>query len=77
MSTIEENVLSAQIGAPTTRSGESFLSKGLRLLCSVRFGVILLCLLALACFLGMVIMQQNVDGFENYYTALTPAQRLV
>ena len=30
-----------------------------------------------ACFLGMVIMQQNVDGFENYYTALTPAQRLV
>ena len=77
MSTIEENVLLAQIGAPATKSGESFLSKGLRLLCSVRFGVTLLCLLALACFLGMVIMQQNVDGFENYYTALTPAQRLV
>lgn len=27
--------------------------------------------------IGMLIMQQNVDGFENYYAALTPAQRLV
>jgi cytochrome c biogenesis protein len=25
----------------------------------------------------MLVMQQNVDGFENYYAALTPAQRLV
>ena len=25
----------------------------------------------------MLIMQQNVDGFENYYAALTPSQRLL
>jgi len=76
MSTIEENVIAQRMAAPA-RKGESVLSKFLRLLCSVRFGVTLLCLLALACFLGMVIMQQNVDGFENYYAALTPAQKLV
>jgi cytochrome c biogenesis protein len=53
------------------------LSKFLRLACSVRLGVVLLCLLGLACLIGMLIMQQNVDGFENYYATLTPAQRLL
>lgn len=37
----------------------------------------MLILLGLACFLGMIIMQQNVEGFNNYYAQLTPAQRLV
>lgn len=37
----------------------------------------LLCLLGLACLIGMLVMQQNVDGFENYYAALTPAQKLL
>ena len=49
----------------------------MRWVCSVRLGVFLLCLLGLACLIGMLIVQQNVDGFENYYAALTPAQRLV
>lgn len=80
MSTIEEEVLISQPAAPAAqkkKAGESFLSKFLRLICSVRLGVTLLCLLGLACLIGMLIMQQNVDGFENYYAALTPAQRLV
>ncbi len=59
------------------KAGESLFSTFLKTLCSVRFGVILLILLALACFLGMIIMQQNVDGFERYYAELTPAQKLV
>ncbi|HEX8473565.1 MAG TPA: cytochrome c biogenesis protein ResB [Pyrinomonadaceae bacterium] len=46
-------------------------------LSSVRFGVSLLVLLVVACMIGMIIMQVNVDGFENYYTELTPAQRLL
>ena len=60
-----------------TKARESLLSHFLKLICSVRFGVVMLILLALACFLGMIIMQQNVDGFDRYYEALTPAQQLV
>jgi cytochrome c biogenesis protein len=47
------------------------------LLSSVRFGVVLLVLLALACMVGMLIVQVNVDGFDKYYAALTPSQRLL
>lgn len=46
-------------------------------LSSVRFGVSLLVLLVVACMIGMLVMQVNVDGFENYYAALTPAQKLL
>ena len=49
----------------------------MRFACAVRLGVMLLSLLVLACFLGMLIMQQTTDGFENYYAALTPAQRTI
>lgn len=63
------------------RSGEnsrrSLVTQILDLVCSVRLGVSLLVLLGLACLIGMLVMQQNVDGFSNYYQALTPAQRLV
>ncbi|MEP7213989.1 MAG: cytochrome c biogenesis protein ResB, partial [Acidobacteriota bacterium] len=78
MSTIEENIIDTPVRVRGEKSAvSSLLSGALKLLCSVRFGVTLLCLLALACFLGMIVMQQSVDGFENYYAALTPAQRLV
>ncbi len=59
-----------------TVRNESYLSKLMGLLCSVRFGVVLLILLGLACFIGMLIMQQNVEGFDRYFAELTPAQRL-
>jgi cytochrome c biogenesis protein len=49
----------------------------LDLLSSVRFGVSLLVLLAAACMVGMLIMQQNVEGFDKYFAALTPAQRFL
>lgn len=57
--------------------GEPLLSRFLRLIYSVRLGVTLLVLLGLACLTGMLIMQQNVDGFERYFLQLAPAQRLV
>lgn len=44
---------------------------------SVRFGVILLVLLTVASMIGMIIMQQSVQGFDKYYMELTPAQKLV
>jgi cytochrome c biogenesis protein len=46
-------------------------------LSSVRFGVVLLVLLAGACVVGMLVMQVNMDGFDKYYAALTPSQRLL
>ena len=44
---------------------------------SVRFGVVLLCILVALSMLGMLIIQQNVDGFDAYYASLTPAEKLV
>src|SRR6185369_14967226 len=76
MSTVENKLLN-QIATPEGNRKDSMLSAFLRIACSVRVGVILLCLLGLACLTGMLIMQQSVDGFENYYAALTPAQRLL
>ncbi len=59
------------------RSKESILDKVLRLLSSVRFGIIMLSLLLVCCMIGMLVMQINVDGFQEYYRSLTPAQRAV
>jgi cytochrome c biogenesis protein len=78
MSALEETRPQALPDLPVNvRSGESLLGRFLKLLCSVRLGVTLLVLLGLACLAGMLVMQENVDGFDNYYASLTPAQQLV
>ncbi|HKP68675.1 MAG TPA: cytochrome c biogenesis protein ResB, partial [Pyrinomonadaceae bacterium] len=77
MSTAEEKIVVPPASSLPRGAGISIVTRFLRFACSVRLGVILLCLLGLACLVGMLIMQQNVDGFENYYAALTPAQRLL
>jgi cytochrome c biogenesis protein len=78
MSSLEETGINSTVDFPVPKEKkESLLSMFLGMLCSVRFGIIILILLGLACFIGMVIMQQNVDGFESYFSALTPSQRLV
>ena len=78
MSVLEETIREAPVEAPAReRSRESPLSRFLRLICSVRLGVTLLSLLGLASLIGMLIMQQNVEGFDRYFADLTPAQRLV
>lgn len=75
---MEETLTEKTVDSPVkTNTNESLLSRFLKLLCSVRFGVTLLVLLALACLVGMLIMQENVDGFANYYASLTPSQQLV
>ncbi|WP_352430084.1 cytochrome c biogenesis protein ResB [Pyrinomonas sp.] len=53
------------------------LERTLKLLSSVRFGIVLLVLLVIVCMIGMLVMQQNVDGFAEYYAKLTPAQRVL
>ena len=77
MSTAEENIVAPPAGSVARNSGQPLVTRFVRFACSVRLGVTLLCLLGLACLIGMLIMQQSVDGFENYYAALTPAQRLL
>lgn len=51
--------------------------RALKLLSSVRFGVTLLIILTILSMVGMLIMQQNVEGFDHYYAALKPSQKIV
>jgi cytochrome c biogenesis protein len=46
-------------------------------LSSVRLGIVLLCILVALSMVGMLVMQQNVQGFDSYYVSLTPAEKLV
>jgi cytochrome c biogenesis protein len=78
MSAIEESKTEVRVpkGAAEPAS-PSFVTKFLNLLSSVRFGVVLLVLLAAASMAGMLIMQQNVEGFDKYYAELSPATRFL
>ncbi|MGD9628359.1 MAG: cytochrome c biogenesis protein ResB [Pyrinomonadaceae bacterium] len=73
----ETEVLPASPAAMPTYKASSLINAGIRFVSSVRLGVGLLITLGAACVIGMLIMQQNVAGFANYFAALTPAQRLV
>jgi len=78
MSAVEETKI--EISVPQARAvpaSPSIVTRFLNLLSSVRFGVSLLILMVVACMIGMLIMQQNVEGFDKYYAALTPSQRLL
>lgn len=78
MSALEETIREIPAESPSKEGRrDSLLSRFLTLLCSVRLGVGLLIALGLACLIGMLIMQQNVDGFARYFAELTPSQRLV
>lgn len=68
--TIEAKVLSRTGSKPAINRIVDFLS-------SVRFGVSLLIILVVLSIVGMVIIQQNVQGFDSYYASLTPAERTV
>jgi len=59
------------------KKSNSILNKVLRLLSSVRFGIVMLSMLFACCMIGMLVMQVNVDGFQKYYASLKPAQRTV
>jgi cytochrome c biogenesis protein len=59
------------------KKSESVLDKFLGLLSSVRFGVTMLVILLICSIIGMLVMQVQVEGFQDYYRRITPAQRLV
>ncbi|HKG22998.1 MAG TPA: cytochrome c biogenesis protein ResB [Blastocatellia bacterium] len=72
-----ESPADANHSARASEPGESIIDKVLRLLSSVRFGILMLMLLLACCMAGMVIMQQSVDGFDLYYERMAPAQRVL
>jgi cytochrome c biogenesis protein len=77
MSAIEETKTEVRLPKATAAAQPSFVTRALNLLSSVRFGVTLLVLLAAACMVGMLIVQQNVEGFDKYFAGLTPAQKFL
>ncbi|MDQ3801848.1 MAG: cytochrome c biogenesis protein ResB, partial [Acidobacteriota bacterium] len=84
MSALEETVVkeappkTASVAAAAGKAkskSQPIVNRFLDFLSSVRFGVILLCVLVFLSFLGMIIIQQNVQGFETYFASLTPAEK--
>src|SRR4051794_11604983 len=73
MSASEETLKTAPIVKPTA----PVLNRFLDAISSVRVGVVTLCFLVFFAMVGMVIMQQEVEGFEQYYISLTPAENLM
>ena len=74
MSAAEETLRTGEL--PKRRSapiGNRFLD----FISSVRFGVSLLIALVVLSMIGMLIVQQNVNGFDAYFASLTPAEKLV
>src|SRR5688572_27096195 len=68
--TIEAKALRQTASKPILNSVLDFLS-------SVRFGVSLLIILVVLSIIGMVVIQENVQGFDTYFASLTPAEKLV
>lgn len=58
-------------------SSLSVIDRFLNLLSSVPFGIVLLILLIVACMIGMLIQQQELETFPAYYSELTPAEKTV
>jgi len=74
MSAVEETIKSRP---DTQRHSAPFLNRALDFLSSVRFGVFQLCILVVLAMAGMLVLQQNVQGFDAYYVSLTPAEKVV
>lgn len=75
MSAAEETLRST--GEISKRKSAPIGNRVLDFISSVRFGVSLLISLVVLSMIGMLIIQQNVDGFDAYFASLTPAERLV
>jgi len=74
MSTAEETLRSKDVLRPKS---DPIVNRGIDFLSSVRVGVVTLCLLVVLAMIGMLVMQQDVEGFATYYASLTPAESLV
>ena len=74
---VAEETLKEKTGAVSKPKSEPFFNRILGFLSSVRFGVSQLIALVALSVLGMLIVQQNVNGFDTFYLSLTPAEKSV
>src|SRR5215210_7534002 len=74
MSAAEETI---NTGVAARRRSAPLVNRMLDFISSVRFGVVQLCILVFLAMAGMLIMQQNVEGFDAYYASLMPAEKAV
>lgn len=75
MSTIEETIRTEAAKTSVAKAG--LLDRAVNFLSSVRLGIFLLVILIVLSMIGMLIIQQNVQGFDSYYASLTPAEKIV
>lgn len=73
---VAEETLKENIAKSSKRAAVPISNRVLDFLSAVRFGVSLLIGLVFLAFLGMIIVQQNVNGFETYYASLMPAEKI-
>lgn len=73
---VAEETIQAKTQALSKPKSVPVINRVLIFLSSVRFGVTLLCILVLFSVIGMLIIQENVNGFDAYYASLTPAEKL-
>lgn len=74
---VAEETIKEQAGSFSKPKTAPVINRVLDFLSSVRFGVVLLCILVLLSLIGMLIVQQNVNGFDGFFASLTPAEKLV
>jgi cytochrome c biogenesis protein len=75
---VSEEIIQAEAATKQTKThSQSLFLRFFKFLGSVRFGVTLLIILTVLSMIGMLIMQQNVEGFDHYYATLKPAQKIV
>jgi cytochrome c biogenesis protein len=80
MSVAEETIKTAEAPASAPKAktrGKPIINRILDGLSSVRFGVVLLIILTLLSIVGMLVVQQNVEGFDRFYAGMTPAEKLI
>lgn len=74
MSAAEETIRPKEISKTNSKP---IIDRVVDFLSSVKFGIVLLCILVAMSMVGMLIIQQNVQGFDSYYASLTPAEKSV
>src|SRR5262249_49398632 len=80
---VEDAVTMAEVEKPGSGGGRkpsrpnALIDRFLNLISSVPFGIVLLVLLIVACMIGMLIQQQDLETFPGYYAELTPAEKAV
>jgi cytochrome c biogenesis protein len=76
MSTPESTINNVSSNAAKSKA-KPIVNRIIDFLSSVRFGVSMLIVLVVFSMIGMLIVQQNVSGFDSFYVGFTPAEKLV